>query len=53
MGWQKEFKSFPLLLDKLGRYRDKRLSFDSAQDDVTLSGVKVLTTLNFLYIKLL
>jgi hypothetical protein len=37
---------------KLGRYRDKRLSFDSAQDDVTLSGVEVLTTLNFLYIKL-
>ena len=32
---------------KLGRYRDKRLSFDSAQDDVTLSGVEVLSTLKF------
>jgi hypothetical protein len=27
-------------------------SFDSAQDDVTLSGVEVLSTLNFLYIYL-
>ncbi len=46
--------------NKLGRYRDKRLSFDSAQDDVTLSGqdnvtlsgVEVLSTLKFLYINL-
>jgi len=33
---------------KLSRYRYKGLSFDSAQDDVTLSGVEVLSTLNFL-----
>ncbi len=32
-------------------YRDKKLSFDSAQDDVTLSGVEVLSTLKFLYLK--
>ena len=46
--------------NKFGRYRDKRLSFDSAQDDVTssaqnyvtLSGVEVLSTLKFLCIKL-
>ncbi len=37
---------------KLSRYRDKGLSFDSAQDDVTLSGVEVLSTLKSLYIKL-
>ena len=34
------------------RYNDKRQSFDSAQDDVTLNGVEVLTILNFLCIKL-
>ncbi len=33
-------------------YRDKKLSFDSAQDDVTLSGVEVLSTLKFLYLKI-
>ena len=41
--------------------RDKRISFDSAQDDVTqntlvnvtLSGVEVLSTLKFLYIELI
>ena len=37
---------------KLSRYRDKKLSFDSAQDDVTLSGVEVLSTLKFLCMKL-
>ncbi len=45
--------------NKLGRYRE-RLSFASAQDDitssaqnyVTLSGVEVLSTLKFLCIKL-
>ena len=44
--------------NKLSRYRE-RLSFDSAQDDVTsstqndvtLSGVEVLSTLKFLCIK--
>jgi hypothetical protein len=41
-----------ILKFKLGRYRDKKLSFDSAQDDVTLSGVEVLSTLKSLCIKL-
>ena len=31
------------------RYHDKRGSFDSAQDDVTLSEVEVLSTLNLVY----
>ncbi|MBT3355425.1 MAG: hypothetical protein HN402_10965 [Candidatus Scalindua sp.] len=34
--------------NKLGRKLHKKLSFDSAQDDVTLSRVKALSTLNFL-----
>ncbi len=37
---------------KSGHYHDKKLSFDSAQDDVTLSGVEVLSTLKSLSIKL-
>ena len=38
--------------NKSSRNRDNRLSFDSAQDDVTLSGVEVLSTLNSICIKL-
>ncbi len=39
-------------LNKSDRYRDKKLSFDSAQDGVTQSRVKVLSILKFLYFKL-
>ncbi len=40
-------------ISKLGRYCDKRLSFDSVQDDVTMSEVEVLSTLIFLYINII
>ena len=38
--------------NKSSHNRDNRLSFDSAQDDVTLSEVEVLSTLNSICIKL-
>ena len=38
--------------NKSSRNRNNRLSFDSAQDDVTLSEVEVLSTLNSICIKL-
>ena len=37
--------------DKPAHYLDKKLSFDSAQDDVTLSGVEVLSSVKSLCIK--
>jgi len=49
-------KKEKIIIIKYGRYQDKRLSFDSAQDDVrlrvlndvTLSGVEALSRLKLL-----
>jgi len=55
----KNIRSRTISFSKFYRCHDKKLSFDSAQDDailnarnnVTLSGVEVLSALNILYIK--